>query len=358
MKRILALSPVPEQAAGYRLRIAQYEPFLRLAGFHLDIHALFDDKLFQLAYKPGRYAQKAARLAARTLDRLRVVRTARAYDAILLYREAYPIGPPVLERMLARTGRPIVYDFDDAVYLPNTSDANRLISFLKNPAKVPELLRLSAHTMAGNRHIAEYARSHGARVTVIPTSIDTEVWLPRPAGQSNAVPVIGWIGSPTTVPYLLALSDPLSTLARSHRFVLKVSGSPEPIRIPGVHVEWIPWTLEREVELFSTCDVGIYPMPDDPWSRGKSGLKALQFMACEVPVVAAAVGTNREIIAHDVNGLLAGCAGDWPEHLSRLLEDSSTRKRLGEAGRKTVLREYALARLGPRVASIFTELTE
>jgi hypothetical protein len=132
-RRILVLSPIPEEGAGCRFRVSQFAPYFQAAGFELTIHPLFDTAFFRLVYQPRRYLRKATALASRTLDRIGVIRGGGPFDAVLIYREAYPIGPPILERLLARRGVPMVYDFDDAVFLPNTSEANRVIAFLKNP---------------------------------------------------------------------------------------------------------------------------------------------------------------------------------------------------------------------------------
>src|SRR5207342_2377602 len=148
--------------------------------------------------------------------------------------------------------------------------------------------------------------------------------------------VVGWIGTPTTFPYLEGLADVLREVAAQHPFVLKVSGAGRAAHFPGLKVVEVPWSLDREVELFNTCDIGVYPLTDDEWAKGKCGFKAIQFMACGVPVVEAAVGVNTEIIQDGVNGFLASTASEWEDKIGRLLADAGLRQRLGEAGRKTI----------------------
>jgi glycosyltransferase involved in cell wall biosynthesis len=277
---------------------------------------------------------------------------------VFIYREAYPIGPPLIERSLARRGLPIVYDFDDAVFLPNTSEANQAIGSLKNPGKIAEILKLSTHVIAGNSYLAEYAARYADEVTVVPTCVDTASWRPRAAPRSQDAPlVVGWIGTPTTTPYLLALRDVFVEVARTHDFVLRVSGSVGPIEIPGVRVENVPWTLASEVELFNTCDIGVYPLPDDEWTRGKCGFKAIQFMACGVPVIASPVGVNREIVTDGGDGLLAAAPAEWAASLRGLLDDGAKRAALGAAGRRTIERSYSLAANAPRLVSVFQRVT-
>lgn len=357
-RRLLALSPIPEEGAGCRFRVSQFAPHLAQGGYDLTIHPLFDTAFFRRVYQPGHYFGKARALATRTLDRLAVLRDGPRPDAVLIYREAYPIGPPMLERRIARQGIPIVYDFDDAVFLPNTSEANRMIGALKNPGKIAEILSLAAHVIAGNDYLADYARQHAQEVTMIPTSVDTSVWVPRGGPVTpDGPPVIGWIGTPTTTPYLLDLKDALAEVARTHRFTLRVSGSVAPVLMPGVHVENVKWTLDGEVALFNTCDIGVYPLPDDEWTKGKCGFKAIQFMACGVPVIASPVGVNRDIVDDGVNGMLAPTAQAWVDNLRALIDDVGLRRRLGDAGRQTIERHYSLAVNGPKVVAVFDEVT-
>jgi glycosyltransferase involved in cell wall biosynthesis len=349
---VLALLPFSEEGASVRFRVTQFLPALNDAGFDVAVHPLFDTSLFRLLYKPGHVAQKTGALLSRTVDRVAALGS--RFSMALIHREAYPIGPPLVERWLARKKIPFIYDFDDAVYLPNTSDANRMVGFLKRPAKIAEIVRLASEVIAGNAHLGNYARRHTPRVNVIPTCVDTTVWVPRrqPA-QSGDSPIIGWIGTPTTTPYLWGLRDVFSALAKEHRFTLRVSGSATPIVIPGVDVVNEPWTLEREIDLFNSCDIGVYPLPADEWTLGKCGFKAIQFMACEVPVIASPVGVNNEIISDGVSGLLANTESDWLRHLRTLLHDAAARRRIGEAGRATIESRYSLAANAPAVVDVF-----
>jgi glycosyltransferase involved in cell wall biosynthesis len=272
---------------------------------------------------------------------------------VLLYREAIPIGPPLVERWIRRLGIPIVYDFDDAIFLPAVSEANKAFSFLKSPKRASQILKISQQVSVGNEFLASYARRFNPRVTVIPTAVDTNRFVPRrdapPAGRK---PVVGWIGSPTTFTYLESLKDVLAEVAMHHSFTMKVSGAGRPVNFPGVEVEVAPWSMADEVTLFNTCDIGVYPLTDDDWSRGKCGFKAIQFMACGVPVVAAAVGVNREIIEDGVNGYLATDHAEWVAKLTALLSDSALRSRLARAGRATIEARYSLRVTAPQLAAV------
>jgi glycosyltransferase involved in cell wall biosynthesis len=361
--KLLALSPIPEEGAGCRFRIVQYIPSLEAAGFEVTLSTLFTRDFFRLVYQPGRYASKSIAFAGLAARHLASLTRVTQYDLVFLYREVLPIGPAIAEQMIGRRARPpMVFDFDDAIFLPNVSDANRLIAALKVPGKVARIIGASDRVIAGNDYLASYARRFNSDVVTIPTSVDTTRFVPRPAGAtttpSDRRPIVGWIGSPTTTHYLQMLVPVLQRVHARVPFTLRVSGAGQPVECPGVPVENVAWSLDREVDLFNTCDVGVYPLPDDEWAKGKCGFKAIQFMACGVPVVAAAVGVNRDIIEDGVNGFLASTADAWVEKLERLLSDAALRARFAAAGRRTIEARYAVAVNGPRLAAALREVVE
>jgi glycosyltransferase involved in cell wall biosynthesis len=257
-----------------------------------------------------------------------------------------------------------VFDFDDAIFLPSVSDANKLIAVLKQPGKVATIIRHADHVIAGNDYLATYARRFNDAVTTIPTCVDTTKFMPSSsAGGGNgtraaAAPVIGWIGSPTTASYIRGLIPVLRRVNERHPFLLRVSGTGDAFDVPGVPTESVPWALDREVDLFRGCDVGVYPLNDDEWSKGKCGFKAIEFMACGVPVVAAGVGVNREIIQDGVNGFLASSEDEWVDKVGRLLADRELRCRFADAGRRTVEQRYSLLVNAPKVAAVLRHLVE
>ena len=351
--QVLAISPFPEQGAGCRYRIGQYVPYLHDHGFDVTISPFFSPEFFDLLYRKGHYAAKAAGVVRRALRRWLELAQLGRYDLVFLYREAIPLGPPLLEWLMAKVGPPIVFDFDDAIFLPSVSEANRAIAFLKQPSRVATILRHSTRVVVGNEFLATYARRHSPAVTVIPTAVDTTRFVPRadaPAPDRSLV--VGWIGSPTTFPYLESLAGVLAEVASRHPFTLRVSGAGRPVRFPGVQVQEVPWSMADEVSLFNTCDIGVYPLTDDDWSRGKCGFKAIQCMACGVPVVAAAVGVNREIITDGVNSFLASTPAEWIEKLGRLLTDATLRARMAAAGRQTIDERYSLRVTAPQLAAV------
>jgi glycosyltransferase involved in cell wall biosynthesis len=278
------------------------------------------------------------------------VRDLRRYDAVYVLREMALLGPPLFERALARSGVPFIFDFDDAVFVPYVSPANGYLSYLKFPGKTRTICRLAAHVMAGNAYLADYARQVNDRVTVVPTTIDTEKYAVEER-EANDPPVVGWSGSYSTAQHLDTLRGALRRLARTERFRLRVIGAPG-YSLDGVDVEAMPWRPETEVADLRRIDVGMMPLPNEPWSRGKCGLKALQYMALGIPTVCSPVGVNSEIITDGVNGHLAATEDEWVEKLSRLLRSAELRRRLGRAGRATVEERYSAEGQAPRVFQI------
>jgi glycosyltransferase involved in cell wall biosynthesis len=253
----------------------------------------------------------------------------------------------VLERVLAAGGPPLLFDFDDAIWLRHTSGANALFDRLKFPGKTATLCRLADRVVVGSDYLAGWARQHSARVDVVPTSIDTAAYevRDRPAGERV---VVGWTGSATSMTHLEAAAPLLRRLAAARPVELRVLSTRTPV-LPDVPVVFRHWTPANEVEEIRAFDIGIKPMPDDEWARGKCPMKELQYLALRIPAVCSAVGGSREAVRHGDNGFLVSSEDEWMEALLRLVDDPGLRARLGEAGRRTVLERYA----SPRSAAGF-----
>jgi glycosyltransferase involved in cell wall biosynthesis len=206
--------------------------------------------------------------------------------------------------------------------------------------------------MVGNPYLAEYARQVNDRVTVIPTTIDTEKYRVLPRTEKTGPPVIGWTGSHSTVQHLDTLRGALKKLAERESFRLRVIGTPA-YECPPIEVEAMAWRADSELEDLSAIDIGVMPLPDDKWSKGKCGLKALQFMALGIPTICSPVGVNTDIIQDNENGFIAGTEDEWVEKLTRLLRSAELRQRLGQAGRATVEQKYSAITQTPRVYEIF-----
>ena len=350
-KRLLVLAPAPPTAASTRFRLQQFFPALRAAGVEPVLRPFLDERGFDVLYRSGRPGAKARAGARAVVGRLSDLARAARADAVLVHREAALVGPPLVEWAVSRLlGRPLLFDVDDAVWIPYASPTygRALSRLLKAPGKARFTLAAARQVICGNSYLAEYARRWNPRVAVVPTVVDTSVF--RPAPVRNPAPVLGWIGTHSSVQYLQAVLPALRRLAARRRFVLRVVGAAPDA--PGVPLEVVPWSLEGEVAAFQSLDVGLYPLMEDPWSLGKSGFKAVQYMACGVPPVASPVGVVTEIVTDGENGFLAADEDRWVDRLERLLDDERLRRRLGERARADAVERWSLAAHASRFVEV------
>ena len=352
--KVLALVPTEyDLNPGQRYRIEQWEPLLREQGVEITYSAFSSPALSHILYRPGYLLRKAGLMTVAFLGQSRSVVRAHRFDLVYVFREAALFGPAVIETLIARQGIPLVYDFDDAIFVPYKSPSNSYLSYLKFFGKTAGICRKARQVMVGNPHLREYAIQFNTEVTVVPSTIDTARYRPElRRHSSDGVPVIGWTGSYSTFQHLEKTFPALAKLAKRHRFRLVVVGTRAP-EIPGVEVEFRRWSSETEARDLADIDIGIMPLPDDPWSRGKCGLKALQYMALGIPPVVSPVGVNTEIVKDRVNGLLAVSEDEWVDRLSRLIEHPDLRAVLGRAARQTVEDRYSAHVAAPRVLETF-----
>jgi glycosyltransferase involved in cell wall biosynthesis len=353
--KVLAWVPYPLGIApAQRYRIEQWSPYLRDLGIDVTFQPFATPALSHALYARGRWASKAAGMAAGVRKRLAQARQGADYDAVIVQREGSLIGPAWSERLLRARQPAMVYDFDDAIYLPYVSPTNRYLSYLKFPWKTRALCRMARVVMAGNPHLAAYASRYNDRVFVVPSTVSMREYQPRPAGPRDGIPVVGWTGSHSSVPYLSLVRGALQELRRRRPFRFLVIGV-ERFEIPGVDVECRPWSAASEVRDLWDMDVGIMPLPDEPWARGKCGMKAIQYMGIGIPAVVSPVGANRDIVRDGVTGFHAATEAEWIGTLDRALADASLRERLGAAARESVRTLYSAEAHAPRVAEILRQ---
>jgi glycosyltransferase involved in cell wall biosynthesis len=347
--RALALVPYPTgRAPGQRYRIEQWAPLLRTQGVEVIFSPFLSGSGMDVLYTPGAAAAKVRAMLRGYAMRLGEALGSVRADVIFVYREAALLAPPWIEWLLALR-RPIVFDFDDAIYLSDTSRANAWSRSLKPTGKAAALCRLARHVTVGNSVLAGFARRHAREVTVVPSTIDTDVYRLRPGGR-NPVPVVGWTGSPTTARYLSTLAPALKRLRRRREFELRAIGAK--VEMDGLDVHCVPWRAETEPDDLRVLDVGLMPLEDDEWSRGKCGMKALQYMAVGVPPIVSPVGVNATLVRDGVNGFHARTDDEWIDRIVCLLDDEALRRRLGDEGRRTVEEAYSARAHAPRVADI------
>lgn len=359
MPRILFLAAHrPDRSPSQRYRFEQFTDHWAMHGFTSEYAWLLDAEDDRAFYSPGHIAAKAGIFLKSWLRRSRQVRGVRDFDLVIIQREAFMTGSTRFEKRLAASGVPVIYDFDDAIWLMDVSEANRKLSWLKAPGKTSKLIGLADLVIAGNDYLGDYARQYNEKVEVIPTVIDTDIYAPGPAQpRTDARVVIGWTGSYTSLSYL---KQELPMLRELHarwgdRILFRVI-SDRDLEAPGLPVENIRWSSATEVQALAGIDIGIMPLPDDEWSRGKCGFKGLQYMGMGKAVVLGRVGVNRTIVQEGENGLLAGSSAEWIEALGKLITSADLRARMGAAARRTVEDRYSVKVWRDRYLELFNTL--
>jgi len=352
--KVLALASYPIEMAATRYRLAQFIEPLAQRGISLAIRPFLDSSLSASLYKRSAWPRTALGLLRASVRRVADVWKASRSDVLLIQREAMILGPPVVEWLATKLGHcPMVLDLDDATYVPYLSPTyGRLGSALKWFSKTDDLIRWARVVTCGNRTIAEYVAAKGASTYIIPTVVDTEKFRPRVRAPEQDVPVVGWVGTHSTYPYLESIFPALQQLARDLRFRLKVVGAGrDEIKLPGVDVENLAWQLEREIEDFQSFDIGLYPIIEDEWAAGKSGFKSVQYMAVGIPFVVTPVGACAEIGEPHVTHLAARSIDEWCAALERLLSDAELRRKMGAAGRQHALQYYNVSAQADKLAA-------
>ncbi len=304
-------------------------------------------------YQEDLYAGRSrrwGRIAWAYLRRLLALGQSRAFDLLWIEYELFPWFPATAERLLARVRTPFLVDYDDPIYHRYELHGSRLVRLLLAD-KIDMVMRRATAVTVGNDYLGERARAAGARcVEYLPTVVDLERYRTDPPFGGGPF-TIGWIGSPSTARYLVPLAPMLANFCQARGARLVVVG-PRDVRLDHVPLELKPWSEVTEVADILGFDVGIMPLPDDPWERGKCGYKLIQYMACARPVIASPIGANRQIVEHGVNGFLATTDEDWRSALDMLYAAPELRARLGRAGRQKVETSYCTQVTAPRLASL------
>jgi glycosyltransferase involved in cell wall biosynthesis len=357
LRAVFFLQFPPDRSPGQRFRVEQWLHLQPPGAVDIDIRPLFADGAYERLYEPGRALLKAAYsvrgVASRVLDCL----TAGGFDVAFLYSQAFQLGPPLLEALLGRQV-PVVYDFDDAIFLPASNAINSQVGRLKRPERVGSIVAMSTRTTVGNEFLASYARQFNDHVSVIPTTLDTEKYRPQDRPDRGSSLRIGWSGSFSTAAHLHTIDSALAEVLRWPKTELFVLGVPD-FRLHGAkNVIAKRWGIETEIADVSSFDIGIMPLPDTPLSQGKCGFKALLYMSFGIPCVVSPVGVNCDIVRDGENGLVASTTEEWVEAIGRLADDPGFRKRLGEAGRQTVVERFSGRRWAPRFLEVLQEAAD
>ena len=343
--RILFLIPYPlGKAPSQRFRFEQYLDVLSTHGHTFRLASFIDQATWNILYKPGQTLAKALGIVRGFGRRIGHLLAAPNYDFVFIHREAAPLGPPVLEWLLAKVLRKrIIYDFDDAIWIPNTSEANRVAAGLKFHHKVESICRWAYRNSCGNAYLAAYARRFNPEVVINPTTIDTQHLHNQVRDQAAPGPlIIGWTGTHSTLKYLEPIIPVLAQLEQEgFAFEFRVISNQSP-ELPLRSLRFIPWRKDTEIADLLTFHVGLMPLQDDPWAQGKCAFKALQYMALGIPALVSPVGMNTDVVQDDYNGYVCYTLAQWHQRLRQLLTDALHRQALGVAARATIEQRYSV----------------
>ena len=360
MKKVLFIaSHRPDRAPGQRFRFEQYFKYLEKNGYECELSFLLSEKDDKNLYQKGKYFQKLQIVLKSFYIRTRDLVRANKYDIIFIFREALIFGPPFFEKLYAMSRAKIVFDFDDSIWLGDTSEANKKLQWLKSPSKIAKIISWSNVVFAGNKYLADYASAYNKNVKIVPTTIDTEEYKRISINKPDDSKVcIGWTGSITTIKHFEFAIPALQKLKEKYgdKIEIRVIGDRNYLN-EELDIKGQAWNKENEVNELSAFDIGIMPLPDDEWANGKCGLKGLQYMALEIPAIMSPVGVNSEIIIDGKNGFLALTENEWFEKLSTLIENKVLREQMGKEARKTVLEKYSTDSEKGNYLKYFNELT-
>lgn len=354
--QLLFVVPYPfGKAPSQRFRFEQYLDALTAAGHTWRMAPFISEATWHILYKPGHTLAKASGILAGFARRVLLLTTAAKYDYVFIHREASPIGPPIFEWILAKVLRKkIIYDFDDAIWIPNTSEANKLVAGVKWHQKVGSICRWAYKVSCGNSYLQAYAQQFNPNAIVNPTTIDTVNLHNQVKDQTLPGPfVIGWTGTHSTLRYIEQVVPVLAKLEQVYTFEFRVISN-QPPQLPLKSLVYQPWRKETEIADLLAFNVGLMPLEDDPWAKGKCAFKALQYMALGIPALVSPVGMNTEVVTDGVNGYVCATPEEWEMALRTLLQDAALRQRLGQAARATVEERYSVTANRRTFLTLFT----
>lgn len=341
-KRILVICPHPENVApGQRFKYEQYFDYFRSNQFQITVSPFMTRALWNIVYQHGHIAQKVFWTCIGYLRRIIDVFRLPFYDGIYIFLWVTPFGTSAFERIFRLLSKRVIYDIDDLVFLAPSSEANPLVSILKGKSKIIYLGRTADHVITCTPYLDSFVRRFNSRTTDISSTINTDLYIPKAHYANDHLLTLGWSGSHSTAKYLYLLKEVLLDLTRELRFRLLVIGNPS-FRIDGINIQAIPWDLLTEIQDLQQINIGLYPLPDELWAQGKSGLKAIQYMALGIPTVASAVGANFRVIEDSVSGFLVRTHEEWKDRIRMLAKDPDLRSRIGLNARSRVEKYFSV----------------
>jgi len=343
-KKVLFLVPYPlKHAPSQRFRVELYLPYLEEAGIEYKLAPFMDEATWEILYKGGSSLQKAFGIIRGYLKRIKTVLfDVHKYDYIFVHREAAPVGPPLFEWLIAKLWRKkMIYDFDDAIWIPNTSSENKIAAWFKCFWKVTYICKWAYKVAAGNDYLRRYASQYNKNAHRVPTCVDVERMHNKLKEHKEGKTVVGWTGSQSTLFYLDMLLPVLQQLQDELYFTFLVIANKNP-HLTLQNFQFLTWNESTEIEDLLKMDIGLMPLQADAWSEGKCGFKLIQYLSLSIPAIASPVGVNTEIIESGINGFIAHNEKEWKDCLRKLISDAVLRQSLGKNGRNKIAARYSI----------------
>lgn len=356
MKVLLIAPHRLNRSPSQRFRFEQYFDFLEFNGIEFTYSPAIEEKDDKILYTKGKYLKKLLIEFKCWRKRFKDIKRARHHDVVFIHREALMTFSTYFEKRLSIANPNIIYDFDDAIWLPEVSEGNKNLQLLKRPEKVNLAMSKAKMIFAGNAYLASHAKQYCDNVKVVPTTINTDYHRPEIKSDGQKIN-IGWTGTQTTLKYLKSICQVFISLKDKYKDKIEftIICDQKPDWFP-VDFNFLKWELSEEIKQLNSIDIGIMPLVDNQWTRGKCGFKGLQYMAMKAATIMSPVGVNNEIITHGENGYLAESEEEWLNCLSKLIESEALRKQFGENGRKTVTEKYSVESQKHRYLQFLNEI--
>ena len=358
MKKILFLAHHRlNRSPGQRYRFEQFFDYLQKNEILCYLSFIIYEKDEKALYYSKNLFGKVKLALNSIIRRIIHIKNIKDFDLVVIYREALPFKSTFFENYIAKKKIPMVYDFDDAIWVKDVSEVNKKISFFKDEKKIEKILPLCKYVTCGNEYLANFALKFNSNVVIIPSTVDTDIYKPIKKNNINSPVKIGWVGSHTTIKHFELISDVyLELKSKYNNKVEFIVIGDENYKNEKLNLQGKKWENDKEVQLFNSFDIGVMPLPNNDWTKGKCGMKGLLYMSVGLPTVMSNVGMNKDIINDGINGFLPTGNKEWIDVLSKLIEDKELRKKIGDKGRETVLEKYSKNIIKKTYLDLYTSL--
>lgn len=352
--KILFIVPYPlASAPSQRFRFEQYFEALKNEGIQYDVQSFIDEATWEILYKKGFIFRKLYGIIKGFARRKLLFFKLHQYHWVFIHREAAPIGPPIFEWIIAKVFRKkIIYDFDDAIWLENVSESNKMISKLKWYSKVSSIIKWSEKISCGNDFLCDYAKKYNSNVVLNPTTIDMFNLHNDTKNQYSEKIVIGWTGTHSTIKYLEFIVPIIKKLEEQYDFDFLVISNKKP-DWNLKSLKYLDWQKETEVADLLKMNIGLMPIPDDDWAKGKCGFKALQYMSLGIPALVSPVAVNKKIVDNEINGYWCNTEVEWKTAISLLIQNAELRQKMGKAAKEKIKKHFSVEANTPNFLNLF-----